>query len=45
VTNYVHKFWQMIWEKRISLIVMLCPTINSSNHEECMNYWNLDSVG
>jgi protein tyrosine phosphatase len=35
----------MVWEKKISLIVMLCPVINKQNKEECMNYWNVDDVG
>jgi protein tyrosine phosphatase len=42
IPNYEYKFWQMVWEMKSKLIVMLCPTINKNNMEECMNYWNVD---
>ena len=33
-------FWQMIWDNKISLIVMLCPIIGLKGNEESCVYWD-----
>lgn len=33
------KFWQMIWENKCPLIIMLCPQFGPKGKEECLNYW------
>ena len=40
----VCKFWQMIWQNEVNLIIMLCPFTKdeSSDKEESLNYWNQD---
>jgi protein tyrosine phosphatase len=45
VMQTISKFWQMVWENRVSLIVMLCP-FGDSDGAECIDYWsNNDEVG
>lgn len=47
------KFWQMIWQNKVNLIVMLCPFYKGEqevkgmgSREECINYWKeLQEVG
>jgi protein tyrosine phosphatase len=39
VMQTISKFWQMVWENRVSLIVMLCP-YGDSDTAECIEYWS-----
>jgi protein tyrosine phosphatase len=31
-------FWQMIWDNKVNIIIMLCPSSNQSL-EESIDYW------
>ena len=31
-------FWQMIWDNKVDIIIMLCPSSNQSL-EESIDYW------
>lgn len=40
------KFWQMIWENKSTLMIMVCPCIGPKGGEESFKYWqSLDKVG
>lgn len=43
--NSLTRFWKMIWQNKVRLIVMLCPLMGPKQ-EECMNYWrDLKEIG
>jgi protein tyrosine phosphatase len=45
VMQTISKFWQMVWENKVTLIVMLCP-FGDYDKSECIDYWSLnDKVG
>ena len=43
ITKSVDKFWQMVWENKVKLIVMLCPLVGCKGPES-MNYWEIDCL-
>lgn len=34
----------MVWEQKTKLVLMLCPTVNQHNKEECVDYWQVDQL-
>jgi protein tyrosine phosphatase len=40
----ITKFWQMVWEQKVGLIIMVCPFIGVRG-EESVSYWNIEEVG
>ena len=37
------RFWTMVWQQSVSLVVMLCSTVNSQGGEESTVYWEPES--
>ena len=35
----VSNFWQMVWENKVNMIVMLCE-LETESKEECIPYWD-----